>query len=78
MRNVHPQDYFQSSYDASKNRSVWEKSGQNPGMTIGHYYLAHILQAIAANPATMLDPEAHVDYAVKLAKLAMEKTDGWY
>jgi len=73
---VHPYPTFVSNYDSEKNRWIYEQSAYAPGITVRQLYLVHILAAIASNPATMLDPETHVDYAVKLATLAYEKMPG--
>lgn len=73
MYNVYPTPTFVCNYDAQKNRTVNEQSGITPGMTVKQLMLCHVLGAMVTNPATMLDPEAHVDYAVKLVELAYRK-----
>jgi hypothetical protein len=43
------------------------------GMSLQAFYLAHILTGLASNPATMLNIEEHMDYAVKLSALAANR-----
>lgn len=75
--NVYPQDIFISYYDPAKGRQSWEQSNGMPGMSVKQMYLGQILAAIAMNPTTMLDPETHVGYAIKMVELAVAKTDHW-
>lgn len=70
---VHPYPVYSSSYDSQKNRNVYEQTSCMQGMSVKQLWMGQVLAAIAANPATMLDPEHHVDYAVKLVELAFNK-----
>lgn len=70
---VHPQPIFQQHWDSQKSRTVWEQTGFMPGMTVKQLWMGQMLVAMTNNPATMLDPEHHVDYAVKLINLAYNK-----
>lgn len=47
-----------------------EPSGTNPGMTIEQYYLGCILTGLVQNPTYMLDVDAHLAHAKKLAAAA--------
>ena len=76
-RPAFPHAIYSSGWDATKQRTSYEETGTSPGMTVGHYFLGHILSGLASNPATMLNIEEHLDYAVKLADLAEKKTAGW-
>ena len=74
--NVHPYPIIQSSYNSAKNGYDYQQSSYNPGMTVKQLWLGQILASMAANPATMLDPETHVDYAIKLVELAYVRMPG--
>ena len=74
--NVHPYPLFTSRWDGAAGRSVWEQNGFSPGMSVKQLYLAHILGGLASNPATMLNIEEHLDYAIKLADIAVAKSSG--
>lgn len=73
---AHPYPTYGSYFDSQKNRTVFEQNGFIPGMSVKQLWLGQIIAAMAGNPATMLDPEAHVDYAVKLVELAYVKMPG--
>lgn len=75
--NVFPYGYYQSRYNSEKNQTEWFKTSDSPGMTMRQYYLGQILIGLAHNPATMLDPETHIDYAVKLADLAYRQEQSY-
>ena len=71
--NVHPMPFFTSYYDTAANRTRYELSGSTPGMSVKQLWMGQVLAAMAANPAMMLDPETHIEYAVKLVELAHKK-----
>ncbi len=71
--NVHPMPIFTSGWDAQRQRNTYEQTGSAMGMTVKQLWMGQMLVAMANNPATMLDPEHHVDYAVKLINMAYAK-----
>jgi hypothetical protein len=73
---VHPYPLFTSYHNPATNRTEYQASGHSPGMTVKQLWLGQILASIAVNPATMLDPETHVEYAIKLVDLAFLKSGG--
>lgn len=77
MKSMHPHPIYQSGWDNQRGRSTYEQTGTNPGMSTAHFFLGHILTGLASNPATMLNIEEHLDYAIKLAELAHNKTQHW-
>ena len=77
MKSAFPYTVVTSTWDNVAQRSVREPSGTMPGMTTAHYFLGHILGGLASNPTTMLNMEEHLEYAIRLAKLADEKTSEW-
>lgn len=71
--NVHPFPYFTTNYNPQTNKTEYQMSGCTPGMTVKQLWMGQVLAAMATNPATMLDPETHVEYAIKLVELAYSK-----
>lgn len=71
--NAFPYTYYNSRYVDNVGH-VNEPAGCNPGMTLEQFYLAHILTGLASNPGTMLNVEDHIDYAVRMAKMAAARS----
>jgi hypothetical protein len=73
MMNAFPYTYYNTRYVDNVGH-VTEPAGCYSGMTLAQFYLAHILTGLAANPSTMLNVEDHIDYAIRMAKMAAEKS----
>lgn len=76
-RNAFPTGIFQSGWNAAKQSTSFEQTGTSPGMTMAHYFLGCMLTGLAANPATMLNMEEHLDYAIRVAIKAADETNLW-
>lgn len=57
----------------SGSNNYGHRAADIPGMSTAEVFLAHILTGLASNPATMLDIESHLDYAIRMASLAQQK-----
>lgn len=76
MKPMHSHTIYSTTFDA-QGRAINIPSYDTDGMTIAHYFLGQILSGLASNPTMMLNIEEHLDYAIRLAETAANKTEHW-